>query len=310
MKIFTVCMPMLCLHVAHGFNHARPALHLRGGVVHASVNHVRPALRLRGGAVRTFGAYTSGQQMAPAVPQQAPAGERDRAMSDAERIFVLQQFERQEVRKAFLQKVYGILFAQVTATGLVMALLRASPGAALAVLGKLGYLVILLPLVPLFWLQMSHAARTTAPQNYLLLGSFTLLQGLALGVATLPFATSLVLRAAGVTAVATGGLTVYAMQTKRDFTAKGGLLSAGLLALVASSLLQLFVGGSWLASAQTGFGVLLFCAYIVYNTQLMTGGGKKAQLRPDEHVLGALTLYVDVINLFMYLLRSMSERER
>ena len=68
-------------------------------------------------------------------------------------------------------------------------------------------------------------------------------------------------------------------------------------------------GGSWLYFGQTYFGVLLFCGYIVYNTQLMMGGGKARQLRPDEHIMAAVSLYTDIINLFLYLLQAMARNQ-
>ena len=69
--------------------------------------------------------------------------------------------------------------------------------------------------------------------------------------------------------------------------------------------------GSWLQSAKAYFGVLLFSGYIVYDLQQMMGGGKARQVRPDEHVLAALSLFVDLINLFLNVLQAMAAgRER
>ena len=51
-----------------------------------------------------------------------------------------------------------------------------------------------------------------------------------------------------------------------------------------------------LHTARSALGVLVFCAYLVVNTQMMMGGGKKRQLRPTEHIMAALTIYTDIIN--------------
>ena len=90
----------------------------------------------------------------------------------------------------------------------------------------------------------------------------------------------------------------------------GGMLSAGVMSLLGLVLLQYFFGGSWLMLGRLYFGVLLFCAYIVYNTQLTMGGGKARQLRPDEHILAVVQLYTDIINLFIYLAQAMSQSEQ
>lgn len=270
----------------------------------------RPALvRCRGGYVRSNGPFRLPPELAPQRKPESTDSD-DKQMSDAEKVYVLQQFDRPAIRKDFLRKVYGVVFSQVAATVLVVAGLRSSPMAALNLLGKLGPALFLLPLLPFYWLVFSSSARHTEPLNYLLLAAFTIFEGLALGMATLGLPTALVLRAAGTAAVAVGGLTAYALQTRRDFTAKGGMLFSGLLILLFSGLLQVLFGGSWIGTARNGFAALLFSAYLVYNTQTMMGGGKKHQVRPDEWLMAALNIYVDIINLFLTILQSMTEREQ
>ena len=113
------------------------------------------------------------------------------------------------------------------------------------------------------------------------------------------------------TAVATGGLTVYAFRTKRDFTRWGGMLSAGLGGLLVLMLMQFLFGASSLVRmAQSYFTALLFSGYLLYNTQLMMGGDKSRQVRPDEWLLAAVSIYTDVINLFMAILEIMNSQEQ
>ena len=192
------------------------------------------------------------------------------------------------MRKAFVQKVYGIVATQLAATGAVVAFLRSMPHVPFEILRRLGPLFFLLPLGPLLMLQLMPNTRTSGSASaYLLLAAFTILQATVIGVATLGVPLQLVLRAATVTAVATGGLSLYALTTRRDFTMAGGLLVSGIIALFSLSVLQFFFGGSPLASLRLALGTVIFCAYLVYNTQMMMGGGKKRQLRPDEHILAA-----------------------
>ena len=84
-------------------------------------------------------------------------------------------------------------------------------------------------------------------------------QGAMVGVMTSMFPAQLVIRAAGATALATGSLSAYAMTTKRDFTASGGMLAAGAITLIGLSIAQLLFGGSMLNTARVFIGTMLMC---------------------------------------------------
>ena len=236
-------MPRLVLALAHlaaaaaaaAVGAAPRALLLRGGVV-SYRNGYSPSIRQRGitrrsGSLPGFGAVD------------------DESMSDAERVYVLQQFSQREKRMDFLGRVYTLVALQCILTAAVMSLVRSTP-ALLYRLYRKAPLVMLASLVPAMWLQLSPRASTTAPLNYLLLALFTALTALGLGAATAPLPSSLLLRAGGATLAAVGSLAVYATRTKRDFTAKHGMLVSGIAALWLMGLLQFFFGGSLLASAQ------------------------------------------------------------
>merc|ERR1719508_366985 len=98
--------------------------------------------------------------------------------------------------------------------------------------------------------------------------------------------------AVGVCAAITLALTVFAFQTKIDFTAMGGVLIA--IFLPQSRTLKL---------VYASIGAIIFSLYIIYDTQLMVGGSHKYSLSPEEYVFAALNLYLDIINLFMYILQ-------
>ena len=74
--------------------------------------------------------------------------------------------------------------------------------------------------------------------------------------------------------------------------------------------MQALFGGDWLTSARIAGGALLFCAYLVYNTQMMMGGKKARQVRPDEHLLAAVQIYTDIINIFLQVVAAMSRESR
>uniref|UniRef100_A0A7S2N0T8 Uncharacterized protein n=1 Tax=Haptolina brevifila TaxID=156173 RepID=A0A7S2N0T8_9EUKA len=275
-----------------------------------------PLLKLRGGAVTTsygrpISSYSQySREMAVPVERQPVQVEQPESMSDAERVFVLQQFSRQAVRKAFIKRVYAIVATQLAATAGVVALLRSAPHVPFLLLRQLGPFIFFLPAVVLLALQWVLATRGSSTLAYLLLTAFTVTEGAVIGVATLPLPLTLILRAAAAAALATGGISLYALTTKRDFTMMGGMLGAGLLSLIMLGIAQYIFGGSWLTSVRLAFGTLLFSFFLLYNTQQMMGGGKQRQVRPTEHLLAAVQIYTDIINLFMHILASMAREQR
>lgn len=98
------------------------------------------------------------------------------------------------------------------------------------------------------------------------------------------------------------GLTGYALFSKKDFSYLGGALTMGLIVLFGASLINLFLGSSVFSLAISSVAVLLFGAYVLYDTSQL--------LRSDEDdaVGGAIRLYLDFINIFLAILRILSSR--
>ena len=98
------------------------------------------------------------------------------------------------------------------------------------------------------------------------------------------------------------GLTIFASQTKIDFTDKGGYLFVALLVLMVMGIFSMISGGA-MRTVYAGFGCMLFGFYLVYDTQLILGGSHATyQFGLDDYVFGALSLYLDIVNMFMFLL--------
>lgn len=98
------------------------------------------------------------------------------------------------------------------------------------------------------------------------------------------------------------------MITKEDFTVKWGLI-----VVVAFSMLQLAIFGifwptsSFLYALYCWLGVMLFGIYLIIDTQMILGG-KRIQLSVDEYVAAALLLYIDIIQIFLYILSLLSKK--
>lgn len=118
-----------------------------------------------------------------------------------------------------------------------------------------------------------------------------------------------------ITAVAFAGLSLYGYATKRDLTAMGTFLMMGLIGLLVAMVVNIFLASSALAFAISVIGVLIFAGLTAYDTQNIKNTYiQHAQAMDQEWlgkaaIMGALNLYLDFINLFMFLLQFFGNRE-
>eukprot|EP00927_Polykrikos_kofoidii_P053317 TRINITY_DN4769_c0_g1_i1.p1 TRINITY_DN4769_c0_g1~~TRINITY_DN4769_c0_g1_i1.p1 ORF type:complete len:250 (-),score=30.89 TRINITY_DN4769_c0_g1_i1:84-833(-) len=147
------------------------------------------------------------------------------------------------------------------------------------------------------------------PMNFIFLTVFAVAWGVILGFVTSLYTLESVGLAAGMTAAIFIGLTIYACTTKTDFTGLGPYLYGALLCLMLFGLVTFFVNSDIWQKVYAGLGALLFCFYIIYDTQLIVGGNHSREFSVDDYCLAALTLYIDIINLFLYLLELFGQRD-
>ena len=84
----------------------------------------------------------------------------------------------------------------------------------------------------------------------------------------------------------------------------GGILVCILFGLMIFGIVMIFVAyNKYLQMVYGGAGALIFSLYLVYDTQMMMGGDHKYSISPEEYVFAALALYLDVINIFLFVLR-------
>merc|ERR1711972_657776 len=151
------------------------------------------------------------------------------------------------------------------------------------------------------------------PQNYFFLALFTACTGVMVGFTSALYTWQSVALAAGVTVLIFFGMTVYAWTTKTDFTGAGPYLLAAMMSLfcfgfVISLLSMCGVPVQGAIMLYDFIGVLLFTFYIVYDTQLILGGSHQIAFGIDEYAFAALNLYLDIINMFLYLLELFGDR--
>jgi len=113
--------------------------------------------------------------------------------------------------------------------------------------------------------------------------------------------------AVGLCAAVCFGLTMFAFQTKWDFTVMGGALFVAVIILMIFGIVAIFIPGKTITLIYASCGALLFSLYLIYDTQLMMGGKHKYSISPEEYIFAALNLYVDIVNIFLHILEIIGE---
>jgi len=209
-----------------------------------------------------------------------------------------------EIRHAFIRKVYTILLCQILATCIVGGAISQSPSTILWVQTHVWVFYVplfgtLINLGVLYWKRHSH------PLNFVLLSTFTLMEAFTLGVVVAFFDNIIVMQALLITLGVFIGLTLFTFQSKYDFSGMGPFLFGGLVALMMTGLVGIFIPfGKTMDLLFAIGGCIIFSGYIVYDTYIIN-----AKLSPDEFIMGALSLYLDFINLFINILRLLNNLE-
>lgn len=203
-----------------------------------------------------------------------------------------------ESRLTFLKKVYSLFFVSIlfACGGAYTGMTSMAP-----VIANNYFLFIILEFGLIFF---AMAVRQKEGLNLLALFSFTTLSGMVPG----PYLAHLAMTQPGVIAqtfIMTvgifGGLTLYVFTTKKDFNFMGGFLFVGLIGLILGGVVNIFIASSAMHFAMSAIGVLLFSGFILYDTSNIV-----LRYPSNEYVAGALSLYLDFLNLFLYLLSFLS----
>ncbi|XP_058830969.1 protein lifeguard 1-like isoform X4 [Topomyia yanbarensis] len=213
-------------------------------------------------------------------------------------------FTDQSIRRGFIRKVYSILTVQLGITLGFIALFMYHRPTKLWVQQhpEMFWIALGVMIVTLLSMACCDSVRRKTPMNFIFLAIFTLAQSFLLGVTTAKFSSQEVLLAVGITAAVCLGLTLFAFQTKWDFTVMGGVLFVAVIILMLFGIIAIFFPGKTITIVYASIGALLFSVYLVYDTQMMMGGKHKYSISPEEYIFAALSLYLDIINIFMYIL--------
>ncbi|XP_037803791.1 protein lifeguard 1-like [Penaeus monodon] len=213
-------------------------------------------------------------------------------------------FSEKSIRMGFIRKVYAILCTQLLITFGLVAIFVWVPSVSDYALNNMWMLWVAISLTFVMVIALSCCGnlRRKSPYNYIALFVFTLCEGYLLGVVSASYEGKEVAIAIVSTAVVTLVLTLFAFQTKYDFTMMGGFVLVSLTVLLIFGILAAIWSNNIVNMVYACLGVLLFSFYLVFDTQLIIGGNHKFAYSPEEYVFAALNLYLDIINLFMYIL--------
>ncbi|GAA96476.1 uncharacterized protein L969DRAFT_94564 [Mixia osmundae IAM 14324] len=209
-----------------------------------------------------------------------------------------------EIRQAFIRKVYTMLFLQILGTTLV-GVIMSTPSVTTWTQAHTAivFVPLILAIINLFVL---FAKRHSSPANIILLSTFTLLESIGVGATVAMFDQKIVLQALVITCFVFVGLTLFTMQSKYDFSHWGSYLYGILLVFFFTGIVGVFFPFSRVMDAVfAGVGTLLFSAYILYDTHMIMN-----RLSPDEYIIAVVSLYLDVLNLFLSILRLLNNAER
>lgn len=145
--------------------------------------------------------------------------------------------------------------------------------------------------------------RKSYPTNLIFLSGFTLVEAYTIAVVTSFYDSRIVLEAVIITGAMFAGLTLFAFQTKYDFSSWYSYLYGTLWFMILFGFVAMFFpNNGWVELAYSGVGALLFSAYILVDTQFIL-----RRVHVDEEIAAAISLYLDIINLFLkYVLPSFS----
>ena len=220
--------------------------------------------------------------------------------------------------KAYMNKVYSFMAVGLALTGVIAHLtstlafdFRTNTMTAFgnAIYGSpLAFIIMLAPLGFIIALNMGIAKMKESTVQ-VLFWAFAAVMGLSLSSIFIQYTGESVARVFFISAGAFGALSLYGYTTKKDLTGWGSFLFIGLIGILIASIVNIFVASSALQFGISVIGVLVFAGLTAYDTQRIKAmyfdnsgqEGKKA-------IMGALTLYLDFINLFIMLIQLFGQR--
>jgi len=223
--------------------------------------------------------------------------------------------------RAYMLSVYNYMMSAVLLTGLVAmgmaytgavdALFNVTPSGALGSPSLLGWLVMFAPLGMVLFLgfRINRMSESAAQATF---WAFAIVMGISMSTIFLRYTNTSIATTFFATSAAFAGLSLYGYTTKKDLSGLGTFLIMGLVGILVAMLLNLFLQSGTLALVISIAGVLIFAGLTAYDTQKIKQAYdyiSGTEMVGKAAIMGALTLYLDFINMFSFLLSFLGQRE-
>ena len=226
--------------------------------------------------------------------------------------------------RAYMLKVYNYMSSGIFLTGIISLLLfKASvvmtPDGSISGLTAVGnalynsalmWVVMLAPLGVVFYMSFG-IRKMSAAKAQMTFWVFAALMGASLSSIFLVYTGASITRVFFITAGTFGAMSIYGYTTKRDLTKLGSFLMMGLVGIIIASIVNIFMKSTMMYFVISIIGVLVFVGLTAYDTQKIKNmylASDSGEIMGKKAVMGALTLYLDFINLFIMLLRLFGQR--
>ena len=213
--------------------------------------------------------------------------------------------------RQYMLGVYNYMASGLALTGMVAAFVAMSPGLQQAIFGTpLMWVAILAPVALVFFLSFRvHKMSATAAQATFWI--YAALNGLAFSSIFLVYTGESIARVFFITAATFAAMSLYGYTTKRDLAGFGSFLFMGLIGILIAMVVNLFLASPALHFAISVIGVLVFTGLTAWDTQRIKEWyyeGDDREVMSKKSIMGALSLYLDFINLFVMLMQLLGVR--
>ncbi len=213
--------------------------------------------------------------------------------------------------RAYMNKIYGLMSVAMLVTGGVAWSVGTSPAMVSAIFGTPLKWVVMIAIFVMSIALPAMVNRMSVAAAQLAFYTYAALFGVFMSAIFVVYTQASIAQTFLVTAIAFAGLSIYGYTTKKDLSAMGSFMLMSVWGLIVAGIVNMFMQSSALNFAISAFGVIVFAGLTAWDTQkLKSDYITHARSGDDEWigksaVLGALNLYLDFINMFLYLLRFM-----
>jgi FtsH-binding integral membrane protein len=209
----------------------------------------------------------------------------------------------EQVNSAML-RVYNHMLMAIVTSAVVAGLVASSPAAmAFFFTGAMKWITLFLPLVAVFGVTYVLNNNPSPSVAVAMLHGFAGIMSISLGAIVHVYTTGSLIMAFASSAILFATMSFYGYFTKRSLESLGQFLIVGLIAIIIASIVNIFIGSSVMTMVISAIAIIIFLGLTAYDTQQIREMVSVEDANTSVEILGALTLYLDFINIFVNLLQ-------